>query len=97
MHFIICFFVAAVCLASLIIFKEVLNKILYHIIGVVGCATFSYSMAILIKKCGEWFSCWSGDPIYIKSNFLWIYAIILVIYAIVEFLLFKKSKKENNA
>lgn len=95
MHFVICMFVAAVCLTSLIIFKEVLNKLFYHIIGVIGCATFSYAIAIFIKKCGEWFSCWSGDAAYINSNFLWIFAIVLVLYIVIEFLLFKKSK--NNA
>lgn len=93
MHFVICMFVAFVCLVSLIIFKEILNKIISILIGVVGCATFSYALAILIKKCGEWFSWWSGDPIYINSNFLWIFAIVIVIYFIIHFILIKKDKK----
>ena len=94
MHFVICMFVAMVCLASLIIFKEILNKVISILIGIVGCATFSYAMAILIKKCGEWFAWWSGDPIYIKSNFLWIFPIVLVVYFVVHFILIKRAKKQ---
>ena len=46
MHFVISMFVAIVCLASLIIFKEILNKIISFIIGVIGCAGFAYAMAM---------------------------------------------------
>ncbi|MBM6931190.1 hypothetical protein H5999_09030 [[Clostridium] spiroforme] len=95
MHFVISMFVAIVCLASLIIFKEILNKIISFIIGVIGCAGFAYAMAILIKKCGEWFAWWSGDPQYIYGNFLWLFAITFVVYIIVHFLLIKRSNKLN--
>lgn len=94
MHFVICMFVAMVCLTSLIIFKEILNKIVSILIAITGCATFSYALAILIKKFGEWFGCWSGDAVYINSNFLWIFPIVLVIYVIVHFILVKREKKQ---
>lgn len=94
MHFVICMFVAIVCLASLVIFKEILNKIISILIAITGCATFSYAISILIKKCGEWFAWWSGDPIYIKSNFLWILPIVLVVYLIIHIMLNKKAKKQ---
>ena len=51
----------------------------------------SYALAILVKKCGEWFGCWSGDAQYIKSDFLWIFAIVLVVYIIIN-IIAKKNK-----
>ena len=93
MHFVISMFVAFVCFVSLLIFKEILNKVISFIIAVLGCATFSYAMAILIKKCGEWFAWWSGDPKYIYGNFLWIFAIVFIVYVIVHIILIKKNKK----
>ena len=79
MHFVINVFVAGVCFISLILFKEIFNKIMKVLLSVVGCGTLSYALSILIKKCGEWFGCWSGDAKYIFSNFLWILPIVLVV------------------
>ena len=84
MHFVINVFVTAVCFISLILFKEILNKIVKVLLSVIGCGTLSYALAILVKKCGEWFGCWSGDAQYIKSDFLWIFAIVLVVYIIIN-------------
>ena len=61
------------------------------LINVIGCGTLSYALAILVKKCGEWFGCWSGDAQYIKSDFLWIFAIVLVVYIIIN-IIAKKNK-----
>ena len=94
MHFVINMFIALVCLATVILFKEVLKKWIQVIIGLVGCGTFSYAIAILIKKCGEWFSWWSGDAQYIKSNFIWICPIVIVITIIIMFIINKKNKKQ---
>lgn len=57
MHFVINVFVAGVCFISLILFKEIFNKIMKVLLSVVGCGTLSYALSILIKKCGEWFGC----------------------------------------
>ena len=84
MHFVINVFVTAVCFISIILFKEILNKIVKVLLSVIGCGTLSYALAILVKKCGEWFGCWSGDAQYIKSDFLWIFAIVLVVYIIIN-------------
>ena len=91
MHFVINVFVAGVCFISLILFKEILNKIVKVLLSVIGCGTLSYALAILVKKCGEWFGCWSGDAQYIKSDFLWIFAIVLVVYIIIN-IIAKKNK-----
>ena len=64
MHFVINVFVTAVCFISIILFKEILNKIVKVLLSVIGCGTLSYALAILVKKCGEWFGCWSGDAQY---------------------------------
>ena len=90
MHFVINVFVAGVCFISLILFKEIFNKVMKVLLSVVGCGTLSYALSILVKKCGEWFGCWSGDAKYIKGNFLWILPIVLVIYIII--CLLKKIK-----
>lgn len=95
MHFVINVFVTAVCFISLILFKEILNKIVKVLLSVIGCGTLSYALAILVKKCGEWFGCWSGDAKYIKGNFLWILPIVLVIYIIICFIIAKKNKASN--
>ena len=55
MHFVINVFVTAVCFISIILFKEILNKIVKVLLSVIGCGTLSYALAILVKKCGEWF------------------------------------------
>ena len=90
MHFVINVFVAGVCFISLILFKEIFNKVMKVLLSVVGCGTLSYALSILVKKCGEWFGCWSGDAKYIKGNFLWILPIVLVIYIIICFIIAKK-------
>ena len=86
MHFVINVFVTAVCFISIILFKEILNKIVKVLLSVIGCGTLSYALAILVKKCGEWFGCWSGDAQYIKSDIIFIQYILLLI------LLLKKIK-----
>lgn len=91
MHFVINVFITAVCFISIILFKEILNKIVKVLLSVIGCGTLSYALAILVKKCGEWFGCWSGDAQYIKSDFLWIFAIVLVVYIIIN-IIAKKNK-----
>ena len=92
MHFVINVFVAGVCFISLILFKEIFNKIMKVLLSVVGCGTLSYALSILIKKCGEWFGRWSGDAKYIFSNFLWILPIVLVVYIIICVIIAKKNK-----
>ena len=82
MHFVINVFVAGVCFISLILFKEIFNKIMKVLLSVVGCGTLSYALSILIKKCGEWFGCWSGDAKYIKGNFLWILFTLLYVLSL---------------
>ena len=79
----------------LILFKEIFNKVMKVLLSVVGCGTLSYALSILVKKCGEWFGCWSGDAKYIKGNFLWILPIVLVIYIIICFIIAKKNKASN--
>ena len=91
MHFVINVFVAGVCFISLILFKEIFNKVMKVLLSVVGCGTLSYALSILVKKCGEWFGGWSGDAQYIKSDFLWIFAIVLVVYIIIN-IIAKKNK-----
>ena len=91
MHFVINVFVTAVCFISIILFKEILNKIVKVLLSVIGCGTLSYALAILVKKCGEWFGCWSGVAQYIKSDFLWIFAIVLVVYIIINIIAKKYS------
>ena len=57
--------------------------------------TGANNTVVLVKKCGEWFGCWSGDAKYIKGNFLWILPIVLVIYIIICFIIAKKNKASN--
>ena len=52
MHFVINVFVAAVCFVSIILFKEIFNKVMKVLLSVVGCGTLSYALSILVKKCG---------------------------------------------
>lgn len=94
MHFVINMFIAFICLAIVVLFKEILNKYIQFIFGFIGCGTFSYAIAILIKKCGEWFKWWSGDAKYINSNFLWIFPIVIIVVAIIAFIIHKKSQKQ---
>ena len=50
MHFVINVFVAGVCFISLILFKEIFNKVMKVLLSVVGCGTLSYALSILVKN-----------------------------------------------
>ena len=93
MHFVINMFIAAACFAAIILFIELLPKFVSILLGIVGCGTLAYAIAILVKKIGEWTSVWSGDYKYINSNFLWIFPIVLVVIGGLTYLINKRSKK----
>ncbi|MFR3845911.1 hypothetical protein [Faecalibacillus intestinalis] len=92
MHFVINVFVTAVCFISIILFKEILNKIVKVLLSVIGCGTLSYALAILLKNVENGLDV-GLDAQYIKSDFLWIFAIVLVVYIIINII--KKKIKLN--
>ena len=91
MHFVINVFVTAVCFISIILFKEILNKIVKVLLSVIGCGTLSYALAILVKNVENGLDVGLVMSQYIKSDFLWIFAIVLVVYIIIN-IIAKKNK-----
>lgn len=92
MYFVISCFISAVCIVSLVLFTEVFPKWIKLIINAVQVITTSYAAAILIKKIGEWTSIWSGNASLIRTYFLWLLPVILVVTIIVTYICKKKSK-----
>ena len=50
MHFVINVFVAGVCFISLILFKEIFNKVMKVLLSVVGCGTYLMHFLSLLKN-----------------------------------------------
>jgi hypothetical protein len=92
MYFVINGFITAVCLVSLILFTEVLPKIIKGLLSIVAIITSSYALAILVKKIGEWTSLYTA-PADVFPNFYYILPGVTVVAIIIAFILHKKNNK----
>lgn len=54
MHFVICMFIACICLITAVLFTEVFPKWFKAILALLGSATAGYAIAILIRKIAMW-------------------------------------------
>lgn len=50
MHFVICVFIALVCLVTAVLFTEVFPKWFKAVLAIVGSMTTGYAISILIRK-----------------------------------------------
>lgn len=90
MHFVICAFIALICLITAILFTEVFPKWFKAFLGLLGAATSGYALAILIRKIAEWTKAYTKPELWTTTGIC--IAVMIVLIIIVAFILKKKKK-----
>lgn len=91
MHFVICVFIAFVCLITAILFTEVFPKWFKAVIALIGSFTSGYAISILIRKIAMWTKAFDKPdlwPVALISA-----VVVLVIVILVTMFLKKKKSK----
>ena len=92
MHFVICVFIAVVCLATAILFTEVFPKLFKAILAIIGAASSGYALAILIRKIATWTKAFAQPKLLMTAGIC--AGVVLVLIIIVVFILNKKKNKK---
>lgn len=90
MHFVICVFIALICLITAILFTEMFPKWFKAILALIGAGTSGYALAILIRKIAMWTSAFTKPQLLPTAGIC--AAAMLVLIIIVVALLNKKKK-----
>lgn len=93
MHFVICMFIACICLVTAVLFTEVFPKWFKGFLALLGSATAGYAIAILIRKIAMWTKAFSKPELLPTAGIC--AAVMLIIVIIVVFILKKKKSKHN--
>ena len=89
MHFVICAFIALICLITAILFTEVFPKWFKAVLALIGAATSGYALAILIRKIAIVSKAYAKPELWSTAGIC--AAVMLVIIIIATFVL--KNKK----
>lgn len=89
MHFVICVFIALICLVTAILFTEVFPKWLKAFLALLGSATSGYAISILIRKIAMWTKAYAKPDLLPVAGIAAV--IVLVIIIIVTMMLNKKK------
>lgn len=54
MHFVICVFIALICLVTAVLFTEVFPKWFKAFLALIGAGTSGYAISIFIRKMAMW-------------------------------------------
>ncbi len=92
MHFVICMFIAFICLITDVLFTEVFPKWFKAILALLGSATAGYAIAILIRKIAMWTEAFTKPALLSTAGIC--AAITLIIVIIVVFILKKRKLKK---
>ena len=92
MHFVICMFIACICLITAVLFTEVFPKWFKAILALLGSATAGYAIAILIRKIAMWTKAFSKPKLLPTAAIC--AGIMLIIVIVVVFILNKKKSKK---
>lgn len=92
MHFVICMFIACICLITAVLFTEVFPKWFKAILALLGSATAGYAMAILIRKIAMWTNAFTKPQLLPTAGIC--AGIMLIIVIIVVFILRKRKAKK---
>ncbi|WP_028043437.1 hypothetical protein [Candidatus Stoquefichus massiliensis] len=90
MHFVICAFIALICLITAILFTEVFPKWFKAFLALLGAATSGYALAILIRKIAEWTKAYAKPELWTATGIC--IAVMLVLIIIVAVILKNKKK-----
>lgn len=89
MHFVICVFIALICLVAAILFTEVFPKPFKIILTLLGSFTSGYALAILIRKIAMTSKAFTVFPLWPTIGVCSVAILILII--IVVFVIKKKK------
>ncbi|MEG0452020.1 MAG: hypothetical protein RR558_03065 [Coprobacillus sp.] len=89
MHFVICGFIALICLVAAILFTEVFPKFFKAILALLGSFTSGYALAILIRKIAMTSKAFTVFPLWPTIGVC--SAIMLLLVIIVVFIRRKKK------
>ena len=92
MHFVICMFIACICLITAVLFTEVFPKWFKAILALLGSATAGYAIAILIRKIAMWTKAFTKPQLLPTSC---ICAGIMLIIVIIDVFILRKSKSKK--
>lgn len=90
MHFVICIFIALICLATAVLFTEVFPKWFKAVLALLGSGATGYAISILIRKIAMWTKAFAKPELLPVTGIA--AAIVLVVVIIVTKRLCKKSK-----
>jgi len=91
MHFVICVFIALICLVTAILFTEVFPKWLKVFLALLGSATSGYAISIFIRKVAMWTEAYEKPELLPVAGIAAVVVLILTI--IVTMMLNKKKAK----
>lgn len=83
MHFVICVFIALICLITAILFTEVFPKWFKFILAVIGAGTSGYALAILIRKIAMWTSAFSKPKLLPTAGICSVIILVCIIIAVI--------------
>ena len=92
MHFVICMFIACICLITAVLFTEVFPKWFKAILALLGSATAGYAIAILIRKIAMWTNAFTKPQLLPTAGIC--AGIMLIIVISVVFILRKRKAKK---
>lgn len=89
MHFVICVFIALICLITAILFTEVFPKWFKAVIALIGAGTSGYALAILIRKIAMWTKAFAKPKLLTTAG---ICAVMMLFAIIIVVMIFNKKK-----
>ena len=92
MHFVICVFIALVCLVTAILFTEVFPKLFKAVLTLIGAASSGYALAILIRKIATWTKAFTKPELLVTAG---ICSVVVLILIIIVVMIMKKKKNKK--
>ncbi|MDE6952306.1 MAG: hypothetical protein K2P09_00670 [Erysipelotrichales bacterium] len=89
MHFVICVFIALICLVSAILFTEVFPKWFKAFLALIGAGTSGYAISIFIRKIAMW------TKAFEKPDLLPVAGIAAVVVLVIIIVVSMKTKKKK--
>ncbi len=89
MHFVICVFIALICLVTTVLFTEVFPKWFKAFLALIGAGTSGYAISIFIRKMAMWTKAFEKPDLLPVAG---IAAVVVLVIIIVVSMISKKKK-----
>lgn len=90
MHFVICVFIALICLVTAVLFTEVFPKWFKAVLALIGAGTSGYATSIFIRKIAMWTKAFDKPDLLPLAG---IASVVILVIIIVVTTMLKKKKK----